>query len=50
MLFTDEEGAKFVRKITMVEEWNGLNLSFSLGTFQTLTPVYKGLRLYSRTQ
>jgi hypothetical protein len=28
VLFTDEEGAKFARKITAVE-WSGLNLSFS---------------------
>jgi hypothetical protein len=28
VLFTDEEGAKFARKITTVE-WSGLNLSFS---------------------
>jgi hypothetical protein len=28
VLFTDEEGAKFARKITAVE-WSGLNLTFS---------------------
>jgi hypothetical protein len=28
VLFTDEEGAKFARKIIAVE-WSGLNLSFS---------------------
>jgi hypothetical protein len=28
VLFTDEEGAKFARKITTVE-WSGLNLTFS---------------------
>ncbi len=28
VLFVDEEGAKFARKITMME-WSGLNLSFS---------------------
>jgi hypothetical protein len=28
VLFADEEGAKFAKKITTVE-WNGLNLSFS---------------------
>jgi hypothetical protein len=28
VLFTDEEGAKFAKKIIMVE-WSGLNLSFS---------------------
>jgi hypothetical protein len=27
VLFTDEEGAKFAKKITAVE-WSGLNLSF----------------------
>jgi hypothetical protein len=48
VLFTDEERAKFARKIIAME-WSDLNFSFSR-YIPNFDASYKGLRPYSRTQ